>query len=115
MSKLPNVVFVLGGPGAGKGTQCTKIVEVFNTCSYLKFAIFIQVQTDDYMEGHLYLFKVNSTGLWYFAASHFAMDILSLTYLLTSKCPTVKCLAHVIYSLSFHSKFNSLYVKANYL
>lgn len=24
----PNVVFVLGGPGAGKGTQCEKIVEV---------------------------------------------------------------------------------------
>lgn len=27
-SELPNVVFVLGGPGAGKGTQCAKIVEV---------------------------------------------------------------------------------------
>ena len=27
-SKLPNVYFVLGGPGAGKGTQCYKIVEV---------------------------------------------------------------------------------------
>jgi UMP-CMP kinase len=27
MSK-PNVVFVLGGPGAGKGTQCEKIVQV---------------------------------------------------------------------------------------
>ncbi|XP_050311047.1 UMP-CMP kinase [Anthonomus grandis grandis] len=25
----PNVVFVLGGPGAGKGTQCQKIVENF--------------------------------------------------------------------------------------
>ena len=25
----PNVVFVLGGPGAGKGTQCAKIVEQF--------------------------------------------------------------------------------------
>ena len=24
-----NVVFVLGGPGSGKGTQCAKIVEVF--------------------------------------------------------------------------------------
>ena len=23
-----NVMFVLGGPGAGKGTQCEKIVEV---------------------------------------------------------------------------------------
>jgi len=28
MSSLPKVIFVLGGPGAGKGTQCTKIVEV---------------------------------------------------------------------------------------
>lgn len=25
----PNIVFVLGGPGAGKGTQCEKIVQVF--------------------------------------------------------------------------------------
>lgn len=24
----PLVIFVLGGPGAGKGTQCSKIVEV---------------------------------------------------------------------------------------
>lgn len=24
----PQVVFVLGGPGAGKGTQCARIVEV---------------------------------------------------------------------------------------
>lgn len=29
MSSLPNVLFVLGGPGAGKGTQCAKIVENF--------------------------------------------------------------------------------------
>jgi len=28
MSK-PNIIFVLGGPGAGKGTQCLKIVEHF--------------------------------------------------------------------------------------
>ena len=25
---LPKVVFVLGGPGAGKGTQCEKIAKV---------------------------------------------------------------------------------------
>ena len=24
----PVVIFILGGPGAGKGTQCSKIVEV---------------------------------------------------------------------------------------
>ena len=28
MAKKPNVVFVLGGPGAGKGTQCANIVQV---------------------------------------------------------------------------------------
>lgn len=28
-SEKPKVVFVLGGPGAGKGTQCQKIVEKF--------------------------------------------------------------------------------------
>lgn len=26
----PNVIFVLGGPGAGKGTQCAKMVETFD-------------------------------------------------------------------------------------
>ncbi len=30
MTDKPNVVFVLGGPGAGKGTQCHKIVEHFS-------------------------------------------------------------------------------------
>jgi UMP-CMP kinase len=29
MSHLPNVVFVLGGPGAGKGTQCQMIVKEY--------------------------------------------------------------------------------------
>ncbi|KAK8374663.1 hypothetical protein O3P69_010124 [Scylla paramamosain] len=29
MAAKYNVVFVLGGPGAGKGTQCAKIVEKF--------------------------------------------------------------------------------------
>lgn len=28
-SEKPKIVFVLGAPGAGKGTQCTKIVEEF--------------------------------------------------------------------------------------
>ena len=27
-SAKPNVIFVLGGPGAGKGTQCARIAEV---------------------------------------------------------------------------------------
>ncbi|KAJ8278929.1 hypothetical protein COCON_G00059950 [Conger conger] len=29
LAMKPQVIFVLGGPGAGKGTQCTKIVETF--------------------------------------------------------------------------------------
>ncbi|EGG23566.1 UMP-CMP kinase [Cavenderia fasciculata] len=29
ISKKPGVVFVLGGPGSGKGTQCAKIVQEF--------------------------------------------------------------------------------------
>lgn len=30
LTMKPQVVFVLGGPGAGKGTQCSKIVEGYN-------------------------------------------------------------------------------------
>jgi UMP-CMP kinase len=29
VAALPKVIFVLGGPGAGKGTQCAKIVQNF--------------------------------------------------------------------------------------
>jgi adenylate kinase family enzyme len=28
MTDFKKIIFVLGGPGAGKGTQCSKIVEV---------------------------------------------------------------------------------------
>ena len=38
MAHHPKVVFVLGGPGAGKGTQCQYIVEVSQIC-YLQVAI----------------------------------------------------------------------------
>ena len=31
---LPKIVFVLGGPGCGKGTQCAKLVEKFQ-CAHL--------------------------------------------------------------------------------
>lgn len=30
MAEKPKIIFVLGGPGAGKGTQCSKIVKTFN-------------------------------------------------------------------------------------
>lgn len=35
-----NVLFVLGGPGAGKGTQCARLVEDFDFC-HLSGALFI--------------------------------------------------------------------------
>lgn len=28
MSQIPDVIFVLGGPGSGKGTVCTKLANV---------------------------------------------------------------------------------------
>ena len=30
--RKPKVVFVLGGPGAGKGTQCANIVKKYGWC-----------------------------------------------------------------------------------
>jgi len=32
---VPTVLFVLGGPGAGKGTQCAKIIEAFKTWGHI--------------------------------------------------------------------------------
>ncbi|MED6211682.1 putative UMP-CMP kinase 1 [Stylosanthes scabra] len=29
VEKIPKVVFVLGGPGSGKGTQCANIAKLF--------------------------------------------------------------------------------------
>ena len=44
MSHKPNVVFVLGGPGAGKGTQCSLIVQVGSVNAML-IRIFIRLQS----------------------------------------------------------------------
>ena len=35
IKKIPNVVFILGGPGSGKGTVCSKIAKV-NAIKHLK-------------------------------------------------------------------------------
>lgn len=37
----PQVVFVLGGPGAGKGTQCAKIVQVWGGDKELFFGVHV--------------------------------------------------------------------------
>ena len=29
IKKIPNVLFVLGGPGSGKGTQCSRLAKVY--------------------------------------------------------------------------------------
>lgn len=34
-AKVPTVLFVLGGPGVGKGTQCAKIVENFSAWAHI--------------------------------------------------------------------------------
>lgn len=39
-AKDVSVIFVLGGPGAGKGTQCTKLVQEFG-CWHLSGKLFV--------------------------------------------------------------------------
>lgn len=48
----PLVVFVLGGPGAGKGTQCAKIVQV-SACSFPRFCTCLRLCTQEYGFVHL--------------------------------------------------------------
>lgn len=44
MSKIPDVIFVLGGPGSGKGTVCTKLANVRINFSMIHslFIVFFQ-------------------------------------------------------------------------
>ena len=35
--RIPNIIFVLGGPGSGKGTQCDKIAKVLFLIKFLKY------------------------------------------------------------------------------
>ena len=53
MSEHPDVVFVLGGPGAGKGTQCQFIVTVSYHAMFTCLVTFANIY--EFMD---YLFKI---------------------------------------------------------
>ncbi|KAK2704954.1 hypothetical protein QYM36_017114 [Artemia franciscana] len=50
-AEKPKVIFVLGGPGAGKGTQCANIVKAMIESSKNKFLIDGFPRSKDNMEG----------------------------------------------------------------
>ena len=43
----PIVIFVLGGPGAGKGTQCEKIVKVAVKTSFLECKLIFNLKLNN--------------------------------------------------------------------
>jgi len=43
----PKVLFVLGGPGAGKGTQCTKVVENFGAWAHISAGDCLRAERND--------------------------------------------------------------------
>merc|ERR1719201_1416952 len=43
----PKVLFVLGGPGAGKGTQCAKIVENFSSWAHVSAGDCLRAERND--------------------------------------------------------------------
>mmetsp|Transcript_50350 Transcript_50350/g.150479 ORF Transcript_50350/g.150479 Transcript_50350/m.150479 type:complete len:296 (-) Transcript_50350:91-978(-) len=46
-SEKPKVLFVLGGPGAGKGTQCTRVVENFKTWAHVSAGDCLRAERTD--------------------------------------------------------------------
>jgi len=44
---VPKVLFVLGGPGAGKGTQCTNIVENFRSWAHISAGDCLRAERQD--------------------------------------------------------------------
>jgi len=44
---VPKVLFVLGGPGAGKGTQCTNIVENFKSWAHISAGDCLRAERQD--------------------------------------------------------------------
>eukprot|EP00928_Gymnodinium_smaydae_P039394 TRINITY_DN26925_c0_g2_i1.p1 TRINITY_DN26925_c0_g2~~TRINITY_DN26925_c0_g2_i1.p1 ORF type:complete len:529 (+),score=107.75 TRINITY_DN26925_c0_g2_i1:25-1587(+) len=47
MAKKPSVVFVLGGPGAGKGTQCAKVLENFGSWGHISAGDCLREEKND--------------------------------------------------------------------
>merc|ERR1719281_92705 len=47
MAAKPRVLFVLGGPGAGKGTQCAKVVENFKRWAHVSAGDCLRAERND--------------------------------------------------------------------
>lgn len=47
VAALPKVLFVLGGPGAGKGTQCAKIIENYSSWSHISAGDCLRAERQD--------------------------------------------------------------------
>ena len=65
----PTVIFVLGPPGAGKGTQCSKIVEKFGFTHLSAGLSHLSAGLSEISYWFL-------TSSWYYKTSHLAGDLL---------------------------------------
>ena len=85
VAERPAVVFVLGGPGAGKGTQCAKIVEASLTrVLHMSHTRFTQVSH----ESHTRLTQISHAS----HTTHFAQMLhRMLVFLPFVKAPFVFC------------------------